>query len=134
MKSLLMLLGVLASGTALADSGALIGVWQIAESFYDEESIEIRTPPQTKIFTSSHMIYTYYISEQESGDLSLGVGHGTYQLEGDTLTETISNHSNTDMIGKTFQVNVTVSDDGDSFSQVVDLGKYVLREVWVRTE
>ena len=50
------------------------------------------------------------------------------------MTETITNHSNADMIGKTFQVNVTVSDDGDSFSQVVDLGKYVLREVWVRTE
>ena len=134
MKSLLLLLGLLASGTALADSSALIGVWQIAETFYDEESIEIRTPPQTKIFTSSHMIYTYYSSDQGSGGASLGVGHGTYQLEGKTLTETITNHSNADMIGKTFQVNVTVSDDGDSFSQVVDLGKYVLREVWVRTE
>lgn len=134
MKSLLLLLGLLASGRALADSSALIGVWQIAETFYDEESIEIRTPPQTKIFTSSHMIYTYYSSDQGSGGPSLGVGHGTYQLEGDTLTETIANHSNADMIGKTFQVNVTVSDDGDSFSQVVDLGKYVLREVWVRTE
>ena len=80
------------------------------------------------------MIYTYYSSDQGSGGPSLGVGHGTYQLEGNTLTETIANHSNADMIGKTFQVNVTVSDDGDSFSQVVDLGKYVLREVWVRTE
>jgi len=134
MKSLLLLLGLLASGTALAESSALTGVWQIAEIFYDEESIEIQTPPQTKIFTSSHMIYTYYGSDQVSGDLSLGVGHGTYQLVGDTLTETISNHSNTDMIGKTFQVNVTVSEDGNSFSQVVDLGKYVLREVWVRAE
>ena len=70
MKSLLLLLGLLASGRALADSSALIGVWQIAGTFYDEESIEIRTPPQTKIFTSSYMIYTYYSSDQVVGAVS----------------------------------------------------------------
>lgn len=44
------------------------------------------------------------------------------------------NHSNRELIGETFEVTVTVSEDDNSFTQVVDLEKYVLREPWRRVE
>ena len=50
------------------------------------------------------------------------------------LRETIVNHSNPDLIDQVFDVTVSVSEDENSFTQVVDLGKYVLRETWTRVE
>ena len=62
------------------------------------------------------------------------MGHGTYSYADGILRETIVNHSNRELIGETFEVTVTVSEDDNSFTQVVDLGKYVLRETWRRVE
>ena len=64
----------------------------------------------------------------------LAVGHGTYTLNDGMLSETIFNHSNAAVIGETFSVSVELSEDGNTFQQVVDLGKYVLKERWVRVE
>ena len=44
------------------------------------------------------------------------------------------NHSNPDLIGQIFEVTVSISEFDNSFTQVVDLGKYVLRETWTRIE
>ena len=80
------------------------------------------------------MIYTYKykVSEQQSHYLS--VDHGTYSYTDGILRETIVNHSNPNLIGQVFDVTVSVSEDDNSFTQVVDLGKYVLRETWTRVE
>ena len=63
----------------------------------------------------------------------LSVGHGTIVADG-MLRETIVNQSNLEIIGETFEVSVTVSEDDNTVTLVVDLGKYVLRETWRRVE
>ena len=80
------------------------------------------------------MIYTYYYEVSEQQPHYLSVGHGTYSYTDGILRETIVNHSNLDLIGQVFDVTVSVSEDDNSFTQVVDLGKYVLRETWTRVE
>ena len=79
-------------------------------------------------------MYTYYSPLSDDQPAYLSVGHGTYDYKAGSLTETIENHSNPDLIGETFEVEVSISADGDTFTQVVDLGKYVLRETWTRAE
>ena len=56
------------------------------------------------------------------------MGHGTYLYADGILRETIVNHSNPDLIGQIFELTVSVSEDDNSFTQVVDLDKYVRRE------
>ena len=80
------------------------------------------------------MIYTYYYEASEQLPHYLSVGHGTYSYEDGLLRETIVNHSNPNLIDQSFEVTVSVSEDENSFTQVVDLGKYVLRETWTRIE
>ena len=48
------------------------------------------------------------------------------------LRETIVNHSNPDHIGQIFEVTVSISENDNPFTQIVDLGKYVLQETWSR--
>ena len=122
------------SFNASAQDTSLQGVWQISSTAYDGEIVDLPQPPQIKIFTSERVIYTYYYEVSEERPHYLSVGHGTYSYDAESLTETIENHSNPDLIGETFKVEVSVSADGDTFTQVVDLGKYVLRETWTRLE
>ena len=91
-------------------------------------------PRQIKIFTSERVIYTDYCEVSEQLPHFLYVGHGTYSYVDGILIETIVNHSNPDLIGQIFELTVSVSEDDNSFTQVVDLGKYVLRETWTRVE
>ena len=134
MKWSLILLLSLASHFTHADTASLVGVWQIQSTVYDGEEQSIRTPEQIKIFTGEHVFYTYYDPNLGTAEPLLSVGHGTYTLNDGTLSETIVNHSNAALIGETFSVSVELSEDGNTFQQVVDLGKYVLGERWVRVE
>ena len=134
MKWLLILFLSLASHLTYAETASLVGVWQIQSSVYDGEAQSIRTPKQIKIFTEEHVFYTYYDPNLVTTEPLLSVGHGTYTLNGGTLSESIVNHSNAALIGETFSVSVELSEDGNMFQQVVDLGKYVLEERWVRVE
>ena len=122
--------------TALPASAdpTLEGVWRIASTSYDDEMVTILEPRQIKIFTGEHVFYTYYLKVSEQRPNYLSVGHGTYSYADGVLRETIENHSNRDLIGKKFEVAVSVTEDKNSFTQVVDLGKYVLRETWARIE
>lgn len=129
----LSLLLVISCG-ALADESSLQGVWQISSTAYDDELVDLPEPPQVKIFTAGRVIYTYYIELSDGQPPYLSVGHGTYSFTDGSLTETIENHSNPELIGETFEVSVSLSADGATFTQVVDLGKYVLRETWTRVE
>lgn len=122
------------SSSAFAQDTSLQGVWLISSTEYDGEIVDLPQPPQIKIFTSERVIYTYYNPLSDDQPAYLSVGHGTYAYENGSLTETIDNHSNPDLIGETFEVEVSISADGDTFTQVVDLGKYVLRETWTRAE
>ena len=133
MRQTLLAVLLLAGTTASADP-ALRGVWEIASTSYDDETIALREPRQIKIFTSERVIYTYYYEVSEQQPNYLSVGHGTYSYADGILRETIVNHSNPDLIGQIFEVTVSVSEDASSFTQVVDLGKYVLRETWTRVE
>jgi len=134
MKWLIALLFTLNTYHAAAESSPLSGVWQILSTIYDSEEQQIRQPPQIKVFTDKHVFYTYYDPNLNTDEPYLSVGHGTYTLSGGTLSETIENHSNAALVGQTFAVSIEVSEDGDTFEQVVDLGKYVLRERWGRIE
>lgn len=133
MRQTLLAVLLLAGTTASADP-ALRGVWEIASTSYDDETIALREPRQIKIFTSERVIYTYYYEVSQQQPHYLSVGHGTYSYADGILKETIVNHSNPDLIGQIFEVTVLVSEDDNSFTQVVDLGKYVLRETWARVE
>jgi len=119
------------STLAIAQSPTLVGVWEIKSTHYDDESIEIREPRQVKVFTARNVFYTYYDALTPP---VLRIGHGTYIFDGTTLVETIINHSNEAVIGDAFSVEVEINAAGTEFTQVVDLGKYVLRETWQRIE
>ena len=134
MKWFLISLCSLVSFSASAETPSLTGVWQIQSTVYDGEEQEIRQPKQVKIFTEGHFFYTYYDPNLGTAEPLLSVGHGTYTLNDGTLSETIVNPSNAALIGETFSVSVELSEDGNTFQQVVDLGKYVLEERWVRVE
>ena len=69
-----------------------------------------------------------------SAEPILSAGHGSYVFNASRLSETIENHSNTALVGQTFSVTAVLSKDGNAFEQEVDLGKYILRERWVRIE
>ena len=133
LRATLSLLLILSS-SAFAQDTSLQGVWQISSTAYDDEIVDLPKPPQIKIFTAERVIYTYYIELSEGQAPYLSVGHGAYSYQNGSLTETIENHSNPELIGETFEVEVSVSADGNTFTQVVDLGKYVLRETWSRVE
>ena len=125
---------LLLTATTASANPSLQGVWEIASTSYDDEVITLREPRQIKIFTSKRVIYTYYFEVSEQQPHYLSVGHGTYSYADGILRETIVNHSNPELIGGTFGVTVSVSEDDNSLTQVVDLGKYVLRETWRRVE
>ena len=86
------------------------------------------------MFTEEHVFYNYYDPNLETTEPLAYVGHGTYTLNEGRLSETIVNHSNATFIGETFSVSVELSEDGNTFQQFVDLGKYVLEKRWVRVE
>ena len=134
MKWFLTVLLSLACNFASAETSGLQGVWKIESTVYDGEEQSIRQPEQVKIFTEGHFFYTYYDPNLGTPEPQLSAGHGTYVLSNGTLSETIINHSNADLIGQTFSVTIEISSDGDAFEQEVDLGKYLLRERWVRAE
>ena len=134
MKWSLILFLFLASHFTCAETVSLEGVWQIQSTVYDGEEQSIRMPKQIKMFTGEHFFYTYYDPSLGAAESQLSVGHGRYTLNNGTLSETIINHSNAALIGQTFSVTVELSEDGNTFEQVVDLGKYVLEERWVRLE
>ena len=133
MRRTLLAILLLTATTASADP-ALQGVWEIASTSYDDEAVTLREPRQIKIFASERVIYTYYYEVSEQQPNYLSVGHGTYSYADGILRETIVNHSNPDLIGQIFEVTVSVREDANSFTQIVDLGKYVLRETWTRVE
>ncbi len=133
MRRTLLAILLLTATTASADP-ALQGVWEIDSTSYDDEAVTLREPRQIKIFTSERVIYTYYYEVSEQQPHYLSVGHGTYSYADGILRETIVNHSNPDLIGQIFEVAVSVREDANSFTQIVDLGKYVLRETWTRVE
>jgi len=133
MRQTLLAILLLTATTASAEP-ALQGVWEIARTSYDDEAVALRKRSQIKIFTSERVIYTYYYEVSEQQPHYLSVGHGTYSYTDGVPRETIVNHSNLDLIGQVFDVTVSVSEDDNSFTQGVDLGKYVLRETWTRVE
>ena len=134
MKWSLVLFLSLASLFTYAEEVSLEGVWQIQSTVYDGEEQSIRQPKQIKIFTGKHFFYTYYDPNLGTPEPLLSAGHGTYTLNNGALSETIVNHSNAALVGETFSVTIELSEDGNTFQQVVDLGKYVLEERWVRVE
>lgn len=125
---------LLLTATAVSANPTLQGVWEIASTSYDDEVVTLREPLQIKIFTSERVIYTYYYDASEQQPHYLSVGHGTYSDADGILREPIVNHSNPDLIGQIFEVPGSVNEGDNSFTQAVDLGKYVLRKTWTRVE
>lgn len=133
MRQTLLAILFLTATTASADP-VLRGVWEIARTSYDDKAVTLRESREIKRFTSERVIHAYYYEVSEQQPHYLSVGHGTYLYADGILRETIVNHSNPYLIGQIFEVTVSVSEDDNSFTQVVDLGKYVLRETWTRVE
>ena len=134
MRGVLFSILLVVTTRAAADPAALQGVWQIASTSYNDEVIAPIEPRQIKLFTSDRVFYTYYPAQTDDAPPYLSVGHGTYVYADGSLSEVIDNHSSREIIGQTFEVEVSVSPDGNSFTQIVDLGKYVLKETWARLE
>ena len=134
MKWSLIIALLLVSHLSAAETPSLEGVWQIQSTALDGEEQPIRQPQQVKVFTEEHFFIRYYDPNLGTVEPLLSSGHGTRTLKDGTLSATVVNHSNTALIGETFSVTVEISEYGNTFQQVVDLGKYVLEEPGVRVE
>ena len=89
-------------------------------------TIELSNLRQTKILTASHFAFG---RQQEEGAYS---GGGPYMFDGETYTEIIDFHSNSDYIGDTLTFNARL--EGDSlWYHTGKIGEnFQLYEVWLR--
>ncbi|CAI8300900.1 MAG: Uncharacterised protein [Hyphomonas sp. TMED17] len=122
--------GLLTAATATAEQ-SMQGAWVIESSTWDGESIALSAPYPVKIYSTENFMYTYH-DVSKPGETF--VGAGSYNYDEGTMTETIMNHSNRELIGEVFSFEITKSEDGDTFSQTLAFPDGTLSEVWRRLD
>ena len=110
-----------------AAKGDLEGAWVLVETSWNGEFFEVESPLPVKLYAYGNVIYTYY----EDG--KLGVGHGEYIMDKGLVSETITNHSNLDLIGQSFSYEPNFMGDKKSFIQTIDFNGNELFERWKKT-
>ena len=113
-----------------ANDGDLEGTWILAESKWNNQAVELCQPKMTKIYAEGVVMYTWYESSEDNFCNKLCVGQGTYELKDGIVTETITNHSNSALIGQSFSYKPNFMFDKKSFIQEVTFGDDVLFERW----
>ena len=113
------------------DKNPIEGVWELDRMSWNDTTITPLEPRQVKIYTDSHVMYSWYdISE----DSTLSVGFGTYTYTSGNMIETITNHNNPEFLGQSFSFKVKLNNQNSSFDQDVMFGDNKLSETWKRIE
>jgi uncharacterized protein YrrD len=116
----------------------LVGVWQIESSSWNDSSMLVKEPRMVKIFTDSIMIYQYYDQDLFCGDsakkTALATGYGKYFYSKGKLKESILNHSNKNIIGEEYDIEISFSEDSNTYYQSMDFNNSKYKEVWKRIE
>ena len=116
----------------------LVGVWQLESSSWNDSSMLVKEPRMVKIFTDSIMIYQYYDQDLFCGDstkkTALATGYGKYFYSKGKLKESILNHSNKNRIGEKYDIEISFSEDSNTYYQSMDFNNSKYNEVWKRIE
>ena len=116
----------------------LVGVWQLESSSWNDSSMLVKEPRMVKIFTDSIMIYQYYDQDLFCGDstkkTALATGYGKYFYSKGKLKESILNHSNKNRIGEEYDIEISFSEDSNTYYQSMDFNNSRYKEVWKRIE
>ena len=106
-------------------------MWELDRMSWNDTTITPLEPRQVKIYTDSHVMYSWYnISE----DSTLSIGFGTYTYTSGIMTKTITNHNNPEFLGQSFSFKVKLNNQNSSFDQDVMFGDNKLSETWKRIE
>ena len=127
------LLALLISLDAFAHSAQnkdMEGAWFLVESKWNTELMQLCKPEMTKIYSQGVVLYTWYEATESNACNKLSIGQGTYTLTDGIVTETITNHSNKNLIGESFTYKPNFMFDKKSFVQEVNFGEDVLFERW----
>ena len=120
------------TSSASSPSNPLIGAWRMVSytlEFPDTTTTETDIDnPQTKIFTPSHFAFGYQTDDGED----VVAGGGWYELNGDSYTEHVQYHTETNYVGDELTFTVNVKED--TLIQSGPIGEGHLREVYVRIE
>lgn len=109
----------------------LIGAWEISESKWNNEASQLPEPRAVKIYSTENVMYSYYDLQKPDQVL---IGAGSYSYVDGVVSETISNHSNKELIGSIFKFEISMSDDKNTFRQTVMFGENKLEETWRRLD
>lgn len=109
----------------------LIGAWEISESKWNNEASQLPEPRAVKIYSTENVMYSYYDLQKPDQVL---IGAGSYSYVDGIVSETISNHSNKELIGSIFKFEISMSDDKNTFRQTVMFGENKLEETWRRLD
>ena len=109
----------------------LIGAWEISESKWNNEATQLPEPRAVKIYSTENVMYSYYDLQKPDQVL---IGAGSYSYVDGVVSETISNHSNKELIGSIFKFEISMSDDKNTFRQTVMFGENKLEETWRRLD
>ena len=80
------------------------GAWFLVESKWNNELMQLCKPEMTKIYSQGVVLYTWYEATESNACNKLSIGQGTYALVDGVVTETITNHSNKNLIGETLSL------------------------------
>lgn len=116
----------------------LVGVWELQNATWNDSSMTIKEPRMVKIFTDSVMIYQYYDQNLFCGDSAkktvLATGYGKYFYSKGKLKESILNHSNKNLIGSEYDIEINFSKDSNTYYQSMDFNNSKYKEAWKRIE
>ena len=113
-----------------ANDQDLEGTWILVESKWNDQLISQCDPVSTKIYAQGIVMYTYYQNTEANACNKLSVGQATYSLTNGIVNETITNHSESNLIGEIFTYKPNFMFDKKSFVQEVKFGENVLFERW----
>ena len=91
-------------------------------SSWNDSSMLVKEPRMVKIFTDSIMIYQYYDQDLFCGDSAKKTAllNGKYFYGKGKLKENILNHSNKNRIGEEYDIEISFSEDSNTYYQSMD--------------
>ncbi len=116
----------------------LVGVWQLESSSWDDSLMTVKEPRMVKIFTDSIMIYQYYDQNLFCGDSTkksvLATGYGKYLYSMGKLNESIINHTDKNLVGSEYDIEISFSEDSNTYYQSMNFNNSKYDEVWKRIQ
>ena len=119
-------------------SNKLVGVWELENATWNDSSMTIIEPRMVKIFTDSNMIYQYYDQNLFCGDSTkksvLATGYGKYLYSMGKLNESIINHTDKSLVGSEYDIEISFSEDSNTYYQSMNFNNSKYDEVWKRIQ